>query len=243
MTPRRVVQHASGWYFHACCIITACIVMGVRARRDGCGCDRPTGCDLPPLLTAVESSNVEAVRQLIKTGALEALRVRDVNNSTALHCAILSDKDAVFNDADTEIVSLLLNSPAGPWLRRARGENNLTALHMAVIFGHLPVLELLLSDTGDELHEPDTYGNTVFHFAATSTRHSLDVYDLLLQRYGTGESVHSLWERALTARGYRQQTPLHVAVADNNVDVVQLLLQLFTQLSELEWTSRLLGNT
>lgn len=100
---------------------------------------------------------------------------------------------------------------------------------------------MLLSDTGDELHEPDACGNTVFHLASTSTRHSLDVYDLLLQRYGTGESVHMLWERALTARGYRQQTPLHVAVADNNVDVVQLLLQLLTQLSELEWTSRLLG--
>ena len=88
---------------------------------------------------------------------------------------------------------------------------NLNALQKAVIRGHYSISELLV-ENGADVYTVDDYGNNILHLAA---------------RFGHAPLISFGLSHCLNVNGINiaGDTPLHVAIEHNHVEVVQLLIR------------------
>ena len=90
---------------------------------------------------------------------------------------------------------------------------NMTAMHIAAFFGLLPLVDSLLADGhGEEIHVLDSFDNQPLHWAAA--RGHIEVCQRLLEK---GADINN-------GRETGAWTPLHMAITEDRVDVVHLLL-------------------
>ena len=193
-----------------------------------------------PLLDAAWSGNVDITRVLLQHGA-DVNAVHREAGSTALEYAVLTGRSA--------IVRLLLAAGADT-NRRYRYDQ--TVLHIAAARGFLPILELLVNPHAS-LNPVDANGNTpldeaVLHDHAEAVRfllaHGADVHythpidgrgpfheacikgfsDLLPLLIDAGADP--------VRRDRSGQTPLDLALAYKNANVVGALLKLGSRISE-----------
>ncbi|XP_064787951.1 ankyrin-2-like isoform X2 [Oncorhynchus masou masou] len=146
---------------------------------------------------AARAGQVEAVRCLLRNGALVDARARE--DQTPLHIASRLGK--------TEIVQLLLQHMAHP---DASTTNGYTPLHISAREGQVDVASVLL-EAGASHSLATKKGFTPLHVA--SKYGSMDVTKLLLQKRAPPDSA-----------GKNGLTPLHVAAHYDNQKVALLLL-------------------
>ena len=167
------------------------------------------------------------------------LNQRDYDDDQALHVAARGEH--------VDTIKLLIEQGARV---RAKGKYSRQALHWAAKHGHLEGVELLLEKTA-QIDAIDVNCNTPLHFAAQNGQ--APVMELLLARranpnavdhvgrtplhYATAPFEHAQFAPAVVARllirqganvnaaeSWDDQTPLHVAVAKDNAELVELLI-------------------
>ncbi len=157
-----------------------------------------------PLQRAASAGNLEAVREALKSGALEA-----TNNEgrTALMLAASNGK--------TEVTKLLVESGAS---LQARDKSQSTALHLAAQNNHYQTLHYLLQQSA-EIDVVDQDGNTPLHLAATQGHEQ--VVAILLEEGANFELLNGRGEAAahLPSRfklGDWRLTESHLKKAEEN---------------------------
>ncbi|RDI48075.1 ankyrin repeat domain-containing protein [Aquicella lusitana] len=159
------------------------------------------------LMMACWDGDHHEVELLIKMGADPNIKNND--HDTALYFAVVS--------GDTRKVAALLTSPTLE--TNALIANDYSALYVAVLRGHEPIVRLLLNDKRIRVNQPvggknKKSGYTALHLAA----HSGDV-DILT----------ALMEHPDIRINYQQEktglTQLHMAVISENIDAVRLFLK------------------
>ena len=124
----------------------------------------------------------------------------DYHDHTALHYA------CVWGWAPT--VELLLEEGADPETSNIRGSN---CLMLATDFLHVPLIDLLLSETEISIESKNVDGETALHYAAL--RGSMDAVEALLE-FGANVNCES----------YSRDTPLKRACRQQRLDMVHKLL-------------------
>ena len=94
-----------------------------------------------------------------------------------------------------------------------------TPLHLAVHSGHLPMIQLLLSN-GADVNAKDDIGYTPLHVATQHNR--MEVADLLLE-YGANVNAQAspIWLNSNPSK----YTPLHLAIQNQNFEMCKLFLE------------------
>ena len=195
-----------------------------------------------PLIDAAWSGNVEIARVLLEHGADVNATHREAG-STALEYAVLTGQTAV--------VKLLLGAGADT-SRRYRYDQ--TVLHIAAARGFPPILELL-ADSHASLNPVDANGNTpldeaVLHNQAEAVRFLIaQGADVKYTHPADGRGpVHEVAAKGFSdllsllidaganpvLRDRSGQTPLDLALAYKNANVVAALLKLGSRISESE---------
>lgn len=133
-----------------------------------------------------------------------------------------------------DVVETLLSYGADPALGDFDGNN---AVHLAALKGEVKVLEQLLDAEGEVenvndslVNSPNKVGLTPLHFAAWANQNK-EVVKLLLRRganYATQTQADSL--DVVSCNG--GSTALHVAAMRGSVDVIKLIMKMYTGLRE-----------
>lgn len=155
--------------------------------------------DLYPLDVAVNARHMHVVELLLKHGADPNIAA-DEERYHALHRAVDLGHEA--------IVQLLLNHGADPLLRDYVGE---TTLHGACSRGHPGIVNRLL-DAGADINATDLTLSTSLHIAVEYG--NIGIAALLISK----GADFNLRESQLG------ETPLHLAVRDDNSDAILLLI-------------------
>lgn len=160
-------------------------------------------CGNTPLHAAAAGGNVQAVRQLIESGADVNAQVRSDESYSSewgnapLHYAA--------RDGRTAAARVLIEAGADINARNDRGQ---TPLHRAI--SHPEIVSLLI-EKGADVNIPDTTGQTPLHWAAADRR--IEAVELFL---AGGANVD--------ASDHAGRTPLHRAARSGNTDLVAALL-------------------
>jgi uncharacterized protein len=152
-----------------------------------------------PLIEAVKTQDVQAVRALLKRKI--SINAAEADGFTALHWAAQRN--------DLQLVELLLGAGANA---KASTRYNITPLYFAAVNGNAAVLERLLK-AGADLNATSQEGQTMLMTAALS---------------GKAEAVRLLLTRGArvdTKEPYRGQTALMWAAAEGNTAAVDVLLE------------------
>ncbi|MDR2812829.1 MAG: ankyrin repeat domain-containing protein [Puniceicoccales bacterium] len=121
-------------------------------------------------------------------------------HSTPLHAAVMAqDLDAVYD-------ALMANMRAV----NHKVTYGMTALHLAVLIGHLPIVEALIQEGADP-RERDDVGDTPLHIAARTRNLYIAWY--LLEHFADPDA----WDD-------ERRTPLHWAAWNNDFDMVRMLM-------------------
>ncbi|CEO96596.1 hypothetical protein PBRA_005205 [Plasmodiophora brassicae] len=128
-----------------------------------------------------------------------------IHGRTPLHTAVAN--------GETHVVAALLNAPGADV--NARDMLEKTPLHLAVVGDHDVVVALLLCAAAVDVNAKDYLGRTPLHLAVRSEYPDSNVLTMLLN-----DSRVDLNAREDT----NEDTPLHTAVEDDNVDVARLLV-------------------
>eukprot|EP00794_Sanderia_malayensis_P018710 gene18710-20598_t len=158
--------------------------------RDNKGCTA--------LHLAVQNNQDEAAKLLVEREAVTLIKNVDMQNVLHLACA----------NGNFPITSMLLES--NHKLIHSRDEQNQTAMHYAAKYGHLKILELLVSKTM-QWRDQDITGQTPLHLAAQNGHVSCVA---LLSRD----------KQCLNFYNADQQTPLHVAVISGELEACKVLV-------------------
>ncbi|XP_043723673.1 protein ACCELERATED CELL DEATH 6-like [Telopea speciosissima] len=178
----------------------------------------------------------------ISSLAGEKIRMRNKSKNTALHEAVRRNDLVMVNlliradpddlghpnyDADAEGgESPLFLAARGGCLKILNqiflicpsaahsGPHGRTALHVAVVEGHLDVVKMLLEKKEELVNKVDENGRTALHYAASKTRSHKIVQQLL--RHDTS-SVYQLDKDGLS--------PLHIAALESSIEVYRELIQ------------------
>ncbi|XP_046555449.1 LOW QUALITY PROTEIN: inversin-like [Haliotis rubra] len=190
-----------------------------------------------PLMFCVLADRLECAETLLKAGA--QINLRDKGGRTALHWAahkgnyrlmkMLVSKGADCREKDNEgqtalhlctrhklpkCMALLLRQLT-PGEMDDQDNNKRTALHWAASYGNLEHVKMLIK-WDSNIGIPDTDGKTPLHWAASSRdRQAVSCVKLILE---TTPSVIN-WQ------DYEGRTALHLAVADGNESIVNVLVQ------------------
>ena len=164
-------------------------------------------------MNAVKRGETETVRNYLAGGSKnECLECRDAAGSSALHIATQEENKI-------EIVELLLKNGADV---NDRNKDGSTPLHFATQGDNkVDIVDLLLKN-GAYIHSKNKDGWTPLHFAAKG-KHHLDIVKKLLGA-GTGEAPLGKSEVEKENKNIDGQTPLLLAVASNNLEIVKSLL-------------------
>ncbi|WP_353273595.1 ankyrin repeat domain-containing protein [Wolbachia endosymbiont (group A) of Agelastica alni] len=156
------------------------------------------------LLTAVQDSDFEKVKDLVSRGAsLDAANIdaQDKDGKTPLHFAA--------QEGNLDMVQFFLNRGANI---KAKDMYGWTPLHFASAYGKFDVVKFFL-DSNINIRAKDRYGDTPLHLAAQNNDKSEIVESFL------DSDANNINDR--TNNGW---TPLHVAVQGNKPSTVKLLL-------------------
>jgi ankyrin repeat protein len=116
----------------------------------------------------------------------------------------------------TRVIQTLLRYGASTNAHDRRGRS---ALHLAARLGLLPVVKMLLT-SGAELESRDQERSTPLHLAVNRGHH--EIAKCLLRR---GADPDVWWERMTPDGRYTEWTPLHIAVLQNDMKMVRILVQ------------------
>ena len=215
------------------------------------------GHDQTALHLACENGNLEVVKLFLEFGAI--LEEKDKDGLTALHLACkyghekiaklllkfganLEARDKFDNtplhyacqNGNTVIVQLL--NLKGVNLE-AKTKNGLTPLHVVCSYGYVDLLHLLLVMGRINLEERDSYGNTVFHYAAeqfnTPTSYNLlphfkQIEPKVFTKTDKGAVAQSLLNYLpssfVNLPNHKNKIPLQIACEDGYLNVAQILL-------------------
>ena len=163
-------------------------------------------------MNAVKQGETETVRNYLADGSNEYLECRDATGSSPLHIATEGENKI-------EIVELLLKNGADV---NDRNKDGSTPLHFATQGENkVDIIDLLLTNGADFLGR-NKDGWTPLHFAAKG-KHNLDIVQKLLgARAGT--ALFGKSEEEKENKNIDGQTPLLLAVACNNLEIVKTLL-------------------
>lgn len=162
--------------------------------------DRDARLGQTPLFMACESDSRPTVLALLKFGS--GINIPDNQQRTPIHVA-----SAV---GSTDMVRLLLSKGANA---EAQDKKGITPLHLAAFGGWIGVVDVLLSEGA--LNDASAAGQpTPLHFACESPNPSLAVVLALLQRQFNPNAVD-----------LKGLSPLHIAVRNGFVAIVELLLK------------------
>ena len=160
-------------------------------------------------MNAVKQGETETVRNYLADGSNEYLECRDATGSSPLHIATEGENKI-------EIVELLLKNGADV---NDRNKDGSTPLHFATQGENkVDIIDLLLTNGADFLGR-NKDGWTPLHFAAKG-KHNLDIVQKLL---GAGAGT-ALFGKSEENKNIDGQTPLLLAVACNNLEIVKTLL-------------------
>ncbi|XP_042513011.1 ankyrin repeat-containing protein At5g02620-like [Macadamia integrifolia] len=175
--------------------------------------------------------------------AREKIRVRNKSKNTALHEAVRRNDLVMVNlliradpddlghpnynsDAEGHGESPLFLAARGGYFNILNlifhicpspahgGPHGRTALHVAVVEGHLDVVKLLLEKKGELFNNVDENGRTALHYAASKTWGHKIVQQLLRH---DPSSVYQLDKDGLS--------PLHIAALESSIEVFRELVQ------------------
>ena len=126
----------------------------------------------PTINSAIEKGLFKQVRYLIALGA--RVNQRDGHGRTSL-MNVAMIKDARWG---VGLARLLLEKGAKPHLRDAKGRN---AMHYAVLYENIPLVEVYMSALDFNINEVDRNGNNVLHYSVacgntTLTKKLMDAY-------------------------------------------------------------------
>ncbi|PWW72580.1 ankyrin [Tuber magnatum] len=163
--------------------------------------------DRTPLILAVESGNLDAVRALLETGEVD-VNAEDTWDRTALWIAA--------RNGCSDIARALLGRKdieVNPHQKYWGFNEPETPLAIACYYGHAPVVQEFLADGRVNLNARDKEGLTPVHLSVSNFRSN--VLSLLLAQ----PSIDAL---APCDRGH---TPLHTAAVRGNLNALRQLLQ------------------
>lgn len=123
-------------------------------------------------------------------------------------------RDAIANN-DIDALRLALDNLTGSIDEAV--EDGDTALHLCCLYGHLPLVQLLL-ERGANIEATDEDGAIPLHDASASG--FLDIVQLLINSANNPECVKRMME-SVDAEG---DTPLHHAARGGHIDIIRLLL-------------------
>ncbi|KAM8866577.1 histone-lysine N-methyltransferase EHMT1a [Synchiropus picturatus] len=151
-----------------------------------------------PLMAACESNQVDTVKYLIRAGA--AINHKDIMGFSSLHLAAKL--------GHYEVVEVLL-SKASKYIN-CQDDGGWTPITWAIEYKHKEVFKLLLAK-GADVNVRDKEQNVALHWAALA---------------GCDDTLLALLEARgdLNAINIHEDTPLHVAARENNLECVTLLL-------------------
>ncbi|KAJ0394173.1 hypothetical protein P43SY_008447 [Pythium insidiosum] len=163
-----------------------------------------------PLVAALKTGNDAITRRLLVDAEAPFFLLTDkiplfllaVVSGNLLHCEILIKNDS-------NVVNLISPLDDGDKEIIAEFGRHQTPLHLASKKGHTSVVELLLSNRAASNLQDDE-GNTALHYAANAETAEI----LLSSSFRTNANIPNR----------RGQTPLHIAAANGNVGVVNLLI-------------------
>jgi ankyrin repeat protein len=186
------------------------------------------------LMKASSKGHVDIVKMLLAHGGIVVDQF-DAKGQNALHLA------ANFNRP--EVAACLLE--AGARINLPTASQGFTALLLAASHGHVNVLKILLAHRGVALDQPDASGKSALHWAASGNR--VEAAACLLRAGAKASPLHrQRYTPLMTAVGFGHvdvikllirhdgfdahhvniygNTALHLAVMNNNPDVVACLL-------------------
>ena len=169
-----------------------------------------------PLHLACKNNAFETVSKLLKHIQAEAVNARDGNGWTPLHEAC-NKKHKVL-----DLVELLLKNNANPTQPTVRGQ---TPLHVACrnLHGFEIVLRLLKYLQPEDIDALDNASWTPFHLACRYG--SMRTVDLLLKNNANVGLTTNEWS-----------TPLHLAVSNDNQEILKSLITKYPELINLKDT-------
>uniref|UniRef100_A0ABD2WT11 Uncharacterized protein n=1 Tax=Trichogramma kaykai TaxID=54128 RepID=A0ABD2WT11_9HYME len=164
-----------------------------------------------PMLVALNRRDKKSALLLLKRGAKP--NAADEMGSTALHLMCRRSYDSAS-------IEEILDAMAGDCPVNARDLKRRTALHYAVYQGDEDVIELLLR-RGVDPNTPDNEGSTAMHCISRRRLPAEDLAKTLLRVCGEIDRVVQI-----DFRDKRRRTPLEWAVANQQPQLVERLLQL-----------------
>ncbi|MEM7415713.1 MAG: ankyrin repeat domain-containing protein [Gemmatimonadota bacterium] len=153
-----------------------------------------------PVADAAERGDLEAVRQLLQSGA-------DVNEA---HADGMSALHWAAERGDQQMIEVLLTAGAESQAATRIGEY--TPLHIASRNGHTDAVRTLVANGADVMARTDPSGSTPLHLAALSGNGELITY--LIESGAEPNATEAEW----------QQTPLIFAASWNRVDAIVALI-------------------
>ncbi|OQV14239.1 Transient receptor potential cation channel subfamily A member 1 [Hypsibius exemplaris] len=170
--------------------------------------DSVDGFGYTPLQYAASYGYLEAFHGLIERGA--SIAARSKKDKTVLHYA------AKFGQMD--MVRALLDTSAGISIHNAMDHKGISALHVAALYGHHDVAELLLSK-GAFCFRDDS-GKTALHNAAAHNHHHIM------------GSILTYFSFVLDAADKNGSTALHLAATNDAAETVRYLLDIGAKIKE-----------
>ena len=195
----------------------------------------------------IKTGDIEKCRQFFYNPNLKAWELKDENNYTALHFSTFKNNYELTKLILEEIKKGLgINSSKklGEFIN-AKNKEGITALHYSVINGNIDIFQLL-KKYGANLEEVTNTGKNIIHIAAESNQPSMMMYLYLNEAqdissldengstplhwacyYKAEECVNYLLnlKADINAQDKEKYTPLSIAVSNNKVSMVKLLLR------------------
>lgn len=158
-----------------------------------------------PLLLAIENGLVDIVRLLLEYGVDLTNSQDELDRGTGI-------LQAAIKSGNTEILQMLLTT--GKMNARACVVDELTALHIAVLYNAPEMLLLLLKVNGDDINLQDSTGATPLWYAVNSNE-KIDIVRILVSHQETDVNIPNT----------DGMSPLHVARLLCNEEIAMVLIQ------------------